>query len=281
MSVADTVSTEDTTPPDPEKSSMPVADTHPTVDEPIVVSSKSAEDAVEEAVEVSNSEGLESADDAVAKASVDERLEVHLNSAVATTGTEDTGEGNSTVLAAQNGNTGGLGLEGDPIVLEPNEDNAERMKTRSINKLSSLLNLHPTRIRAIGAYERSWPNSALGCPIRKEKAIVAQVTSGYVIDLEAQGQRFEFHTDEGDRVLLCPLVAAQEDLAQLYGLSSISQIRVISIVERKWLNANLGCANQGGADIQVTVPGYLIVLEAQGQRFEYRTDQAGNQAKRC
>jgi hypothetical protein len=44
----------------------------------------------------------------------------------------------------------------------------------------------------------------------------------------------------------------------------------------EWSDASLGCPQEGMMYAQVITPGYLIVLEAQGQTFEYHTDQGTN-----
>jgi hypothetical protein len=46
-----------------------------------------------------------------------------------------------------------------------------------------------------------WPNSNLGCPLLGPGLEV--VTPGYLIVLEAQGAQYEYHTDQGTKVILC------------------------------------------------------------------------------
>lgn len=50
------------------------------------------------------------------------------------------------------------------------------------------------------------------------------------------------------------------------------QVRVISVEPAKWLDATLGCPRPGDASAEQAEPGYLIVLEANGQIYEYRAD---------
>lgn len=59
------------------------------------------------------------------------------------------------------------------------------------------------------------------------------------------------------------------------GLSA-DQISVVSIEPTDWSDASLGCPQEGMMYAQVITPGYLIVLDAQGQQYEYHADQAGN-----
>ena len=44
----------------------------------------------------------------------------------------------------------------------------------------------------------------------------------------------------------------------------------------EWSDASLGCPQEGFMYAQVITPGYLIILEAQGEQYEYHTDQTTN-----
>ncbi|MCK6626498.1 MAG: hypothetical protein L6R45_15140 [Anaerolineae bacterium] len=71
------------------------------------------------------------------------------------------------------------------------------------------------------------------------------------------------------------LAAAITHLIQQTGLPP-DQITVTSIQPMEWPDASLGCPQEGMMYAQVITPGYLILLEAQGQTFEYHTDQGTN-----
>lgn len=71
------------------------------------------------------------------------------------------------------------------------------------------------------------------------------------------------------------LAAAVADLSERTGLP-ISQIRLVSMEAMEWSDTSLGCPQEGFMYAQVVTPGYLIVLEAQSQQYEYHTDQAIN-----
>ena len=63
---------------------------------------------------------------------------------------------------------------------------------------------------------------------------------------------------------------ATEDLSRRLGVPQ-SDVRVVSVEGREWSDASLGCPEPGVAYIQVITPGYLIILEAGGKRYEYHT----------
>ncbi|MCJ7621732.1 MAG: hypothetical protein MUP64_16130 [Anaerolineae bacterium] len=65
---------------------------------------------------------------------------------------------------------------------------------------------------------------------------------------------------------------AKEDLARKLDLS-ISEISVISVESVDWSDTSLGCPQPGMMYAQVITPGFLIVLEAMGQTYDYHTDE--------
>ena len=64
---------------------------------------------------------------------------------------------------------------------------------------------------------------------------------------------------------------AQEDLAQRLNLAS-EAIRPVSVEAVEWPDASLGCPQPGMMYAQVITPGFRVVLEAEGQTYEYHTD---------
>ena len=71
------------------------------------------------------------------------------------------------------------------------------------------------------------------------------------------------------------LAAAIKDLSEQTG-SSPNEIILVSIEAVEWSDTSLGCPQEGFMYAQVITPGYKIVLEAQGQQYQYHTDQTTN-----
>ncbi|MBN1994200.1 MAG: hypothetical protein JW953_15995 [Anaerolineae bacterium] len=71
------------------------------------------------------------------------------------------------------------------------------------------------------------------------------------------------------------LAAAIDHLAQHAGVPP-AKITLVSMEERQWSDASLGCPQEGFMYAQVITPGYLIVLETQGRQYEYHTDTTDN-----
>jgi hypothetical protein len=70
-----------------------------------------------------------------------------------------------------------------------------------------------------------------------------------------------------------PLTAAIADLAQQTGRPP-EEIGLVSIEAVDWSDASLGCPQEGYMYAQVITPGFRIILEADGQQYEYHTNQA-------
>src|SRR5205807_8144006 len=65
---------------------------------------------------------------------------------------------------------------------------------------------------------------------------------------------------------------AQATLARDLGISA-DDVKIVSVEAVEWNDSSLGCPKPGMNYLQVITPGYRIILEAQGQRYEYHTDQ--------
>jgi hypothetical protein len=65
---------------------------------------------------------------------------------------------------------------------------------------------------------------------------------------------------------------ARQDLSQRLHIGA-STIRLLSAEATEWRTSALGCPHPHLMYLQVITPGYLIILESQGQRYEYHTDR--------
>jgi hypothetical protein len=69
------------------------------------------------------------------------------------------------------------------------------------------------------------------------------------------------------------------DAARRAGVDPTAVV-VVSVEDREWSDSSLGCPKPGQFYAQVITPGFLIVVEAAGQRYEYHTD-AGRRVELC
>ncbi|MDH4207574.1 MAG: hypothetical protein OEV76_01720 [Anaerolineae bacterium] len=68
--------------------------------------------------------------------------------------------------------------------------------------LARRLELSVSEVSLISVEAVDWPDTSLGCP-QPGMAYAQVITSGYLIVLKAGGQRYAYHTNRGDRVVLC------------------------------------------------------------------------------
>ncbi len=69
--------------------------------------------------------------------------------------------------------------------------------------------------------------------------------------------------------------AAKQDLAKLLGID-VSKITLVSMEAVEWPDSCLGVVQQDVFCAQVITPGYRIILKAEGQSYEYHTNQNGS-----
>jgi hypothetical protein len=86
-----------------------------------------------------------------------------------------------------------------PASLPPGSD---ALVQQAIADASQMTGVDPAAVFVVDVQAREWSDASLGCP--KPGQFYAQViTPGFLIIVEAAGQRFEYHTDLGRRVELC------------------------------------------------------------------------------
>jgi hypothetical protein len=68
---------------------------------------------------------------------------------------------------------------------------------------------------------------------------------------------------------------AKEDLAQRLSISA-SQINLVEARDVVWPNSSLGCPEKGMVYAEILTPGYLVVLESDGNTFEYHGGFGGD-----
>jgi hypothetical protein len=71
------------------------------------------------------------------------------------------------------------------------------------------------------------------------------------------------------------VLAAQQMLSEEVNVS-FSEIEIVDYEQVDWPDACLGVPEEGQACAQVITPGFRVVLEVNGQQYEFRTDQEGN-----
>jgi hypothetical protein len=77
--------------------------------------------------------------------------------------------------------------------------------------------------------------------------------------------------------------AAAAAIAHLVAELELSpqDVTILSIEEMQWRDGSLGCPQPGMVYIQAIIPGYRILLQAEGETYDVHTDQAGSTVVLC
>lgn len=162
----------------------------------------------------------------------------------------------------------------------------------AVQDLSLRLNIAPDQIAVISYDAETWPDGCLGLG-RPDEACLQVLTPGYLIFLEASGERYEYHTDQTGQILRLagdtipgafkPGLDVQKPRAILLAMQALSQaagipmsdISLVSAEAARWPNACLGLEKPGENCAEVITDGWIIILAAAGQHYEFHTDQSG------
>lgn len=143
-----------------------------------------------------------------------------------------------------------------------------------------------------------WSDACLGLQ-KPDEACLTVITDGFRVMLTAGGQSYEAHTDmEGTQVRFAEdygkglpqgvtpqpgtggdAADLEEKIRQALAKKSgiaLDQIKVVDVEPVEWPDGCLGVITRGVSCIQVITPGYRVMLEANGQIYEFHTDQLGN-----
>ncbi len=166
-----------------------------------------------------------------------------------------------------------------PVDLTP----AERA---AITALSEKLSLPVDKITLVSTEAVTWPNGCLGI-VRMGVLCTQAEVPGFKIVLEANGQKYEFHTNQDGSIVQLAEGAQntgdveQEVIKPLATNLSLkeSDISVVSSAEIEFPDACLGVAMPDVMCAQVVTPGHIIVLEAKDVQYEYHTNGDGSRVQ--
>src|SRR6266545_5746660 len=153
----------------------------------------------------------------------------------------------------------------------------------AINALMEQLSLSADKITLVSTEAVTWPDGCLGI-VRMGVICTQAEVPGFKIILEANAQKYEFHTNQdGSIVMLAEGAqdsAAVEEvvikqLAANLGLQE-SDISVVSSTTIEFNDACMGVAMEGVMCAQGVTPGHIIVLEANGVQYEFHTNADGS-----
>jgi len=156
----------------------------------------------------------------------------------------------------------------------------------AMNALMEQLSLPADKIKLVSTEAVTWPNGCLGI-VRMGVMCTQNEVPGFKIILEANGQQYEFHTNQDGSIVMLAEGAQDsaaveqaviKQLAANLGLQE-SEISVVSSTTIEFNDACMGVTMEGVMCAQVVTPGHIIVLEADGVQYEYHTDANGSRVQ--
>ncbi len=153
----------------------------------------------------------------------------------------------------------------------------------AIQALAKSLGLSPDQIAVVSSQAVQWPDGCLG--VRKIGVMCNQlVTPGFRIVLAANGKQYELHTNQDGSAVVPeqPFLAsdqavsvARKQLSTMLGIPETG-INLVRTTMVEWPDSCLGVSQPYLMCAQIVTPGYLISLQANGQQYEYHTNQDGS-----
>jgi hypothetical protein len=169
---------------------------------------------------------------------------------------------------------------------------AQPLLQRALDDLAGQLSINSSDIRVLRLERATWTSIDLGCG--EATATANMEIEGFRFLLEAEGDTYEYHTDDRSSVRLCETVGsvqgetedltlemdpvaagtvalAQRRLADQLDLPQ-SRIRVIDVMPVTWTDSSLGCPQPGQEYAPITIDGYRILLAAGEDEYIFHSD---------
>ncbi len=117
------------------------------------------------------------------------------------------------------------------------------------------------------------------------------ITPGWVILADVSGQTYEVHTDqtgqqvrvasdtpEGNAQADTAAAAAQEFLSAELGVA-LGDVQVVSVEPAEFSDSCLGYGGPDESCLQAITPGWIVMLDINGEAYEAHTDETGQQVR--
>lgn len=172
-------------------------------------------------------------------------------------------------------------------------DQEEKAVTAARIAVARETRLRARTLRVASVRAEEWPDAGLGCP-EPGMAYAEVLTPGHRVVLEAGGNRYEVHTSDAGAAVVCDeeeaggtmqprtdgggaeqAERAARELVAREARVAAAALQLVSSAASEWPDSSLGCPEEGMMYMQVITPGYLVVLEAEGRRYEVHTDATG------
>lgn len=176
-----------------------------------------------------------------------------------------------------------------PATETPAPDPGEVAQAAAVAHLAQELGVPAAEIEVISVEHTEFTDSCLGLGGPAESCLMV-MTPGWLIIVRAQEKVYEVHVSEdGSQVRFVEtadpteeypfaVVAARQTLAKELDLP-VEEITVVSFERAEFSDSCLGLGGPAESCLQVITPGWLAMLEAQGETYEVRADETGQQVR--
>ncbi len=156
----------------------------------------------------------------------------------------------------------------------------------AVAALSDKLSLPASKITVVSTDTVTWPDGCLGI-VRIGVMCTQAEVPGFKIILEANGKKYEFHTNEDGTIVELAEAAQSSGIAEQAAIKQLAanlglQESDISVVSSEVVEFRNGCLDVAMPDVmctQVITPGRTIMLEANGIQYEYHTSANGSRVQ--
>jgi hypothetical protein len=171
---------------------------------------------------------------------------------------------------------------------------AQPLLEQALADLAQRLDVEEDAIQVLRFETAQWTSVDLGCAESETTISAPLEIEGFRIVLEAEGTRYEYHSDTRTSVRLCAGVGSYagttEDLtlemdpaaAELVALAqqrladeldlSTHTIEVVEVSSYAWPDSSLGCPQPGEDYRALVIAGYRIVLAAGDTQYIFHTN---------
>lgn len=179
--------------------------------------------------------------------------------------------------------------------VEPTSQQTQPAVLQAEKWLGARLNISQDAITVVSVEPAQWSDSCLGLGGPAETC-ARQVVSGYKVVLTADGQSYTIRTDQTGETIRAenldlsatPATSQPGNVTDLVVQQLASQlkidpaqVKVVSSESVEWSDACLGVVVPGEMCAQMITPGYKIRLEANGQSYEFHTNNSGSSIRQA
>lgn len=167
-----------------------------------------------------------------------------------------------------------------PVIPIPQAGEIPEAVEQARQALAAQLGISPEQIQIHTSGEAQFPDACLGLP-QGDEACAEVLTPGFsgilLVNGEQAGGQYEFRVDaSGENVRFLPgaVLSARQILAQQLQLNQ-EDLRIVRFEQVDWVDSCLEVSLPNMSCAQEVTPGYRVLLEANGQEYEFHTDESG------